>query len=161
MTNTPTIRQYDYVNRPYEVVARALREDPVRVFHVATKAATARAASLASELHIDVGGLKVATDVAIVVKEIVEQPASVDQPQATILRLEWQAATKPFLFPVMRGELAVYPLTSTETQLDFSGVYEPPFGIVGSALDALAGRRIAERTVHQFVSEVAAYLRSR
>jgi hypothetical protein len=75
------------------------------------------------------------------------------------LLLEWEAATMPRLFPLMNGELSVYPLTATETQLDFLGVYEPPFGAVGKAMNAIVGHRIAEVSVHRFVSDVAAYLR--
>ena len=59
----------------------------------------------------------------------------------------------------MKAELSVYPLTATETQLDFSGIYEPPLGAVGKALNAVAGHRIAESSVHRFISDVAAYLR--
>jgi hypothetical protein len=59
----------------------------------------------------------------------------------------------------MRAELAVYPLTSTETQLDFQGVYEPPLGALGKAVNAVVGHRIAEASVHRFVSNVAQYLR--
>jgi hypothetical protein len=47
------------------------------------------------------------------------------------LLLEWEAATMPRLFPFMKAELSIYALTVTETQLDFRGVYEPPFGAVG------------------------------
>jgi hypothetical protein len=60
----------------------------------------------------------------------------------------------------MHAELSVYPLTATETQLDFSGDYEPPFGILGNAVNAIVGHRIAEASVHRFVTEVAEYLRS-
>ena len=42
------------------------------------------------------------------------------------LVLEWEAATMPRLFPLMKAELSIYPLTATETQMDFSGLYEPP-----------------------------------
>jgi len=63
------------------------------------------------------------------------------------------------LFPLMNGELAIYPLTSTETQLDFLGFYEPPLGAVGKAVNAVAGHRIAEVSVHRFIDDVAAYLR--
>jgi hypothetical protein len=73
--------------------------------------------------------------------------------------LEWEAATMPGLFPFMKGELSVYPLTSTETQLDFCGIYEPPFGAVGKTMNAIVGHRIAEVSVHRFVSDVAGYLR--
>ena len=65
----------------------------------------------------------------------------------------------PSLFPFMKAELAIYPLTATETQLDFSGLYEPPLGAVGKALNAIAGHRIAEVAVHKFVNDVAGYLR--
>ena len=59
----------------------------------------------------------------------------------------------------MKAELAVYPLTATETQLDFSGSYEPPGGWLGSAVDAVIGHKIAEASVHRFVGQVAEYLR--
>jgi hypothetical protein len=77
----------------------------------------------------------------------------------TRLHLEWAAANMPSLFPFMKAELAIYPLTATETQLDFSGLYEPPLGAVGKALNAIAGHRIAEVAVHKFVNDVAGYLR--
>ena len=65
----------------------------------------------------------------------------------------------PRLFPLMKGGRFVYPLTATETQLDFSGVYQPPFGTVGKTMNAIVGHRIAEASVHRFVSDVAGYLR--
>jgi hypothetical protein len=76
-----------------------------------------------------------------------------------VIQLEWEAVNKPHLFPFMQAELALYPLTATETQLDFSGAYRPPLGVLGSAIDALVGHRIAEGTVHRFVTDVAEYLR--
>jgi hypothetical protein len=77
----------------------------------------------------------------------------------TKLTLEWEATKMPRLFPLMKGELFVYPLTATETQLDFSGVYKPPFGTVGKTMNAIVGHRIAEVSVHRFVNDVAGYLR--
>jgi len=65
----------------------------------------------------------------------------------------------PRLFPLMKAELSIYPLTTTETQLDFLGHYEPPLGALGKAMNAVAGHRIAEASVHRFVSDVAGYLR--
>jgi hypothetical protein len=59
----------------------------------------------------------------------------------------------------MKAELSVYPLTSTETQLDFFGAYEPPFGALGKTMNAIVLHRIAEASVHRFVGEVAAHLR--
>jgi hypothetical protein len=152
------IRCYDYVNHPYDHVSDALRQNALSVFQSATKAAASRAQSVAAELHIDLGGVGVKTDITISVKSIEEATDATSSP-VTRLVLEWEAATMPRLFPLMKGELAIYPLTSTETQLDFLGTYEPPFGALGMAVNAVAGHRIAEVSVHRFIGDVAAYLR--
>jgi hypothetical protein len=153
------IRAYDYVNRPYEHVRDALRLNALAVFQSATKAAASRAQSIAAELHVDFGGIGVKTDINISVKNIEEKIVDATSTPITRLLLEWEAATMPGLFPLMKGELSVYPLTSTETQVDFCGVYEPPFGAVGRTMNAIVGHRIAEVSVHRFVSDVAGYLR--
>jgi hypothetical protein len=59
----------------------------------------------------------------------------------------------------LQGQLEIYPLTATETQLDFSGEYDPPLGVVGDAVDAAIGHRVAEASVQRFVADVGAYLR--
>ena len=153
------IRCYDYVNHPYEKVRDALRRDALVVFQSATKAAASRAQSVAAELHVDLGGVGVKADIKISVKNIEEKVADSTSGPATRLQLEWEAATAPGFFPFMKADLSVYPLTSTETQLDFWGHYEPPFGGLGRAMNAVAGHRIAEASVHRFINEVAEYLR--
>lgn len=159
MSKGREIQYYDYVNHPYERVRDALKKDALKVFQAATKEAASRAQTVAAALHVDFGGIGVNTDVKIAVKSIEERSADSLSTPSTRLRLEWEAATMPSLFPVMDGELAIYPLTPTETQLDFSGVYEPPFGPVGKTMNAIAGHRIAEASVHRFVADVAGYLR--
>ena len=56
----------------------------------------------------------------------------------------------PRSFPFMKGQLSVSPLTSTETQLDFSGIYEPPFGALEKTMNAIIGHRIARESVASF-----------
>jgi hypothetical protein len=158
MSKGREIRCYDYVNHPYEQVRDALRQDALTVFQSATKAAASRAQSIAAELHVDIGGIGITTDVSIAIKSIEEKIDAVSAP-VTRLLLEWEAATMPRLFPLMQAELSIYPLTATETQLDFSGLYEPPFGAVGKAMNAVVGHRIAEVSVHRFINDVAGYLR--
>lgn len=150
------IRSFDYVNAPYESVRAALSKDALAIFRSATKAAAGRTHSVASALRVEIAGIEIAKEIEISVKEVTEAPASA----VTRLELDWKAARAPGLFPMMKAELAVYPLTATETQLDFSGRYEPPLGWLGTAVDAAIGHRIAEASVHRFVSEVAHYLRS-
>jgi len=154
------IRCYDYVNHPYERVRDALKQDALKVFQSATKTAASRAQSVAAELHVDFGGVGVTTDIRIALKSIEDKSADTVSMPSTRLLLEWEAATMPRFFPLMKGDLSLYPLTSTETQLDFSGVYEPPFGAVGKTMNAVVGHRIAEVSVHRFVSDVAGYLRN-
>lgn len=159
MSKEPEIRCYDYVNHPYERVRDALRENALSVFQSATKVAASRAQSIAAELHVDIGGVGVKTDIRISVKSVEEKILDVMWMPVTRLLLEWEAATKPGLFPLMKAELSIYPLTTTETQLDFWGLYEPPIGAVGKAINAIVGHRIAEVSVHRFISDVAGYLR--
>jgi hypothetical protein len=78
----------------------------------------------------------------------------------TRVHFEWKAKQSPHLFPLMHAELSVYPLTGSETQLDFSGHYDPPLGLLGRGVDAVVGNRIADASIHRFVNEVAEYLRT-
>ena len=91
--------------------------------------------------------------------KISEQTHYVPISPVTRVPIEWSAAQRAALFPIMNAELSVYALTATETQLDFLGRYQPPLGLVGGALDAMVGHRIAEASVHRLVADVAKYLR--
>ena len=153
------IRCYDYVNHPYERVRDVLNRNALTVFQSATKTADSRAQTVAAELRVDFGGIGVNTDIKIVVNSVDERVPGPGSIPVTRLKLEWEAATMPRLFPFMTGTISLYPLTSTETQLDFSGIYQPPLGTVGKTMNAIVGHRIAEASVHRFVSEVAGYLR--
>jgi len=159
MTTTLEARNYDYVNAGYDRVCDVLRRDVLAVCRAATKNAASRAASLASQLHVNVAGFDVGTDIAIMVGPIEERPADAKAPRRTTFALEWEAARLPRFFPFMHAELVVYPLTPTETQLELVSRYDPPLGAFGAALDALVGHRIAQASVHRFLSEVAAHLR--
>ena len=129
------------------------------MFQSATKAAASRAQSIASELQIDMGGIRIEADIRVSVKNIEVKDHEVMSGPATRLHLEWEAARLPRLFPLMKADLSIYPITATETQLDFNGLNEPPLGPLGKALNAMVGHRIAEVSVHRFVSDLAGYLR--
>ena len=133
------IRSHDYVNHPYAAGRDALVKDPAAVLSAATNAAAARARDVAAALHVNIGPLDIGAEIAVTVGEISEQSYTAPISRVTRIPIEWSAAQRPALFPVMKAELSVYPLTATETQLDFVGRYEPPLGIVGGALDATVG----------------------
>jgi hypothetical protein len=120
--------------------------------------AESRAEEVAAGLHVKIAGFDVTKNVKINIQSCTEFETKAGKKMT--LGLEWQAAENAGFFPSMTAQLDVYPITKTETQLDFHGQYEPPLGLMGKAIDAVVGHRIAEATVHQFVEEVAAYLRS-
>lgn len=161
MSEGRTIRAYDYVNQPFEGVRAALLADTAGIFNRATHVASERGRKLAASLRVNLAGVEVAKEITIEVLGSSDsgEPNS-NLGRATRIELRWRAAGNSGLFPTMNAELWLYPLSSTETQLDLKGTYEPPFGALGTMLDALAGHRIAEACVHQFVVDVAARLRS-
>ncbi len=153
------IRCYQYVNRPYATVRDALRSDAATIFREATTAASARARAVAASLRVAIVGVEVGAEVSLSVKSI-EEEISVLRSPVTCLRIEWEADKTPSMFPYMDAEFRVYPLTAEETQLDFAGRYAPPLGLLGKAVDALVGHRIAEASVHRFVQDVAEHLKT-
>lgn len=159
MSKGRPIRAYDYVNHPYATVRAALHEDARTLFVEATRSAASRAGSVAAGLHVNLGGLEVGAEIAVSVYRVDDVEKGPLGRPATLVELEWEAAKAPGFFPLMSARLWAYSLTATETQLDFEGVYEPPMGVVGAALDSAVGHRIAEASVHRFVTDVATHLR--
>lgn len=160
MSQGREIRSYDYVNHSYASVRDALKADAAGVFRKATKAAASRVESVAAELHVNIGGLDVGTEIAVSVGDIEEEHGQSDWSHVMRIPISWQAANRPRMFPLMSAQLTVYPLTATETQLDFLGRYEPPLGVLGDAVNAVVGHKIAEASVHRFVADIAQYLRA-
>lgn len=153
------IRSYDYVNQPYARVREALVADAAGIFRAATRVAADRAQSVAAELRVTLGGVAVSADIVCSIGKIEDAADGPKGAPATRIPVSWEAARNPRFFPLMSSVLAIYPLTSTETQLDFLGRYDPPLGLVGDAMDAIVGHRIAEASVHRFVTDIARYLR--
>ena len=160
MSERRAIRAYDYVNHPYEPVRDALRADPGAIFRRATKVAEDRSEAVAASLSVNLAGLEVRKGIAITVGDMEETQPGGPSTRVFTVAVEWQAETSPGLFPQMHGELRVYPLSPTETQVELVGKYDPPMGVLGSVLDAAAGHRLAEASVHRFVKDVVEHLRA-
>jgi len=103
MSTGRELRSYDHVNRPYQRVRDALRQTALTIFQSATKAAAPRAQSIAAELHVDFGGIGVKTDINTSVRNIEEKVVDTTSTPTTRLLLEWEAATMPRLFPLIRA----------------------------------------------------------
>jgi hypothetical protein len=143
---------YDYVNHPYEAARAAVLADPQALFQRATSSGAN------PELHARVGALELGAEIEISIRAI-DEPRSPFAHPATNLVLEWKATHNPGLFPIMQATLSVYPLTPTETQLDLSGIYDPPLGFLGDLVDAAALHRYAEASVQRLVRDLATCLR--
>lgn len=162
MSGPREIRCYQYVTRPYSRVSEILTKDPVGFLRRATAAAAMRAEDLVGQMKVDIAGIEVDRDVALdvtLVDTTTKPPAALALP-AMALSITWHAAKRASLFPSMRAELTVYPLSADETQLDLHGWYTPPGGLLGSAADALLGHRLAEASVHRFLEDVCERLRT-
>jgi hypothetical protein len=77
------------------------------------------------------------------------------------LPLRWVAKEHASLFPTMEAELQLCEVGPAETEVRLVGEYEPPLGPLGAVADRMAGHRVAERSVHDFVEGVADRLRGR
>jgi hypothetical protein len=157
MANRHELRAYDYVNRPYQAVREALLADPLETFRRATVTASRPAAEV--ELRAKVGPLSIGQDVAISLGAITDGRTGSGDP-VTKVAIEWKSARQAGLFPTMRATLSIYPLSSRETQLELDGTYDPPLGLLGDALDAIALHKVAETSVAGFVRDVAGFLRA-
>jgi hypothetical protein len=159
MTKRHELRCFDYVNRPYDQVKEALSANAVAIFERATRSTSDRSREDGAELRVRVGAVEIAADIIIEVTEIADARSPANQP-ALRLDLTWRSKRRPGLFPEMTGSLWAYALSSRETQLDLTGSYDPPLGLLGDAIDAIALHRLAEESVRRFITDVAAYLRA-
>ena len=122
----------------------------------ATTSAAARATSLAATLHVGVGAVEIGVDVRPYLKRIWEDESVGGLSPVTRVEIGWKASRAPALFPSMHLELAAWPLSSGETQLEINGEYNPPLGVVGDIIDAAVGHRIAEASLHHLLDDIVA-----
>jgi hypothetical protein len=73
------------------------------------------------------------------------------------LAIRWEA-TGPGggLFPVLDADIRLTRAGERATVLAMSGVYRPPLGALGQALDRAILHRVADVTIRDFVAQVAA-----
>jgi hypothetical protein len=71
------------------------------------------------------------------------------------LMLRWEAAGPGGrLFPVLDADLTLAPYGEAASLLALAGVYRPPLGAVGVALNRVVMRRVANATLQGFVDQI-------
>lgn len=149
---------YEYVNAPFDSVAKALAEDPAGLLQTATDVAAEHARKVHAELVVDLAGFEVGRRVVIDVGRF--EPTELRRSK---VHLSWRAAELSALFPALEAELEVAALAFQPplTQVSMIATYRPPLGPLGAAADAVWGHRIAEAAVHRFLDDVVARLEDR
>ena len=75
------------------------------------------------------------------------------------LALRWEAiGAGGALFPVLDADLTLVDFGARGTLVALAGVYRPPLGALGQALDRAVLRRVAVATIKGFLARVAAQL---
>jgi hypothetical protein len=159
MSEPRNLRCYQYVDRPYEKVRELFHSRPLELLQRATTSAAARADSLGASLKVKVGGIELGVDVRAYVQRVRDEPGIAGLSPITCVDLGWEAARASAFFPSMQAVLSASPLSATETQLEVEGAYQPPFGQLGSAIDAVFMHRVAEAAVHRFLNDVVEQIR--
>lgn len=73
---------------------------------------------------------------------------------ATLI-LRWEAAGPGGgLFPILDADLTLARYGDSASLLALAGVYRPPLGAVGAALDRMVLRRVANATIQGFVDQI-------
>jgi hypothetical protein len=101
------------------------------------------------ELRFEIGGGAITRRVKAEVRPLISGPEQLRVP------LHWKAAEHPNLFPVMDAELHISDVNGNQIELRLVGEYHTPLGAIGAAADAIAGHRVAEKSLHGFLIEVA------
>jgi hypothetical protein len=74
-------------------------------------------------------------------------------------RNEWHVeiypVSNPQLYPTFEGVLTLVPAARSGTQIELSGGYSVPFGMVGHAIDLTLFRGAAASSLRRFVREIA------
>jgi hypothetical protein len=108
---------------------------------------------------VNIGPLDIGAEIAVTVGEISEQSYTAPISRVTRIPIEWSAAQRAALFPVMKAELSVYPLTATETSARLRGTLRAAPGNRRRCARCDGGHRIAQASVHRLITDVAKYLR--
>ena len=107
-------------------------------------------------LRLDLAEFGIGGELAIVhdvIMRIRKNPS--DEASQASYRIDWTPSSGG-PYPRFLGTMNALPARDGRTTtLEVTGDYEPPFGAVGAAFDAVVGKKIAAGTLRAFVREIA------
>lgn len=124
-----------------------MRDDPERLFSPALEGHAAHDGEVSGLLEVDLDGLIFGADVTLEIGDFTEVVEPLPLSRRTI---GWHAAEHAGLFPILGGELEVFPVGDRKTQVTFTCHYRPPLKAVGAIADAVYLHRVAEECLDRF-----------
>ncbi len=112
-----------------------------------------------TSLHISLGFHLSGRDGGVAMA--LERPVALDltlRTRASELEPRFEVAWQPSdagPYPVFTGELSIENEDYDSFWLVLEGTYEPPFGLMGSAFDAIVGKRIAAQSGRELLARIA------
>jgi hypothetical protein len=124
-----------HIQRPVKQVSDALLSSPSKWFP--------------KSVGVHVAGIPVRKKVSV------EFGDPVQTSTWAVIPISWQPTFGRKLLPVMNGKIDVSPVSTDETRLTVSGMYEPPLGRLGEQLDEALMHNVAEGTVKELAELIA------
>jgi hypothetical protein len=148
---------YDYVEETLERIEAVLEEGLEALLQPATDVAARHGQEVLARLRVPIGGFEIGREIRIRIGELEHH-----DDRRVVLPLTWESLKATGMFPHMEARLEVAALSDEPAicQVMFFGSYVPPAGAVGAIGDSLAMHRVAEASVHRFLGDVVARLRS-
>lgn len=110
-------------------------------------------------LHVSLGDLHL-PDVGFVAVPI-DLSVNKDPQDAHAFDIAFVSANLPAAFPGFKGRMGVEPGSLGECKLYLRGRYELPMQLFGKLLDAAITPRVADRSLENFIDEIAAACEAR
>jgi hypothetical protein len=139
-------------HRAYQPIVDLLREDTTRVLQGHAQTASEATAKHVVELDTKWAWFDHSETVTARIGDPTEAQGTTEIP------LTWVADKHKRLLPNVEGRLIVSPLSSHETEIRYSGHYQPPLGIFGGIHDAVVGHRVVESVLTAVLADIVDHL---
>lgn len=139
------------VEIPYEAARRFMRDDPARLFSPALEGGSLEDDEIAGMLEVDLDGIILGADVTL---EIGDYEEIVEPLPLSKRKIGWHAAEHAGMFPILGGELEVFPVGEGRTQVTFTCHYRPPLKAIGAIVDTVYLHRVADECLDKFFNRL-------
>lgn len=148
---------YEAVPHPYEDVRARLSALSSAAGLVAHAAPDPDGVHGEATLEIPLGAMILGRRMAVHMDDAVDVAGSFP---LTRVQVRWEPAADSHAVPTISADLEVEPVDSERTLVSMLGLYEPPLGKVGDAIDRLAMHRVAESALRRVFDRIVEALSS-